>query len=98
MHTLKLVLLVGLTLTIMRGISWGLAWLLARWCSRRRSTVVLLSNAGGWLAFLGFLFLDRMPGEWLDFSAAIFGTVVYSVFAAIDWLWHPLRKSEAIAK
>jgi hypothetical protein len=43
------------------------------------------------LLFLGFLYWDRMPGEVLDFSAAMFGVAVYTVFGLVDRVWLPWR-------
>jgi hypothetical protein len=89
MHTLKLILLMAVTLSLMRAFSWALLWLAMRFCSCRIRTVSILSNAGALLAFLGLLHWNRLPGEFLDYSAAIFGLVVYAIFAMIDLVWLP---------
>lgn len=85
MHALKVVFLVAVTLAVMRGVSWALARVLARLLGRdRRLAVAVAANAGGLLAFLAFLRWDRLPGEVLDTSAAVFGVAVYALFTAFD--------------
>ena len=92
MHALKLVILMAVTLAIMRVISWGLGWALARWRPMRVGASSLASNTGGLLLFLGLLHWNRLPGEFLDLSAAVFGVVVYAVFAVVDLLWRPWNR------
>jgi hypothetical protein len=77
-----------LTLAIMRAVGWAFAWPLIRWFPARTASVRITSNAGGLLVFLGFLRWNRLPGEFLDYSSAIFGVAVYGLFAAFDWMRH----------
>jgi len=95
MHALKVALLVVLTLALMRVISWALAWPLMRWCPGQTGAVMVAANAGGLLVFWGFLHWNHLPGEFLDYSAAIFGLVVYSLFSGIDLKWHPWTKGRS---
>ena len=94
MHALKIVFLVILTLALMRIVSLAFAWPLMRWwygtCA---TTMYLVANAAGLLVFLGFLHWNRVPGEFLDVSASIFGVVVYALFAVLDCRWHPWRNA-----
>jgi hypothetical protein len=94
MHALKLILLMAATLALMRVISWALSWLPMRFSAWRMGTVSIVSNGGALLGFLGLLRWNRLPGEFLDYSAAIFGLVVYAIFAAIDLVWQPWRRRD----
>jgi hypothetical protein len=91
MHTLKVILLVTLTLTVMRVLSWALTWPLVRWWPGRVGAASAAGNSLALLLFLSFLHWDRMPGEVLDFAAAMFGVAVYTIFGLVDWVWLPGR-------
>jgi hypothetical protein len=91
MHALKLTFLVVLTLVIMRIVGLALARLLRCWFPAAPSVVILGSNIGGLLVFLGFLYWDRLPGELFDPAAGLFGLCVYALFALSDFFWPRIR-------
>ena len=98
MHTLKVILLLALTLTLMRAVSWAFAWPLTRWRPERTGAVHVASNTAGLMVFLGFLRWNRLPGEFLDYSAAMFGLAVYAFFAFIDLMWRSRSSRSASPK
>ena len=89
MHTLKILLLLLLTLAAMRVASWLCLWLLRRVLKRDAAWLALGSNLLALCAFAALLRLDAMPGEVLDLRALAFGVIVFAVFFAIDLRWVP---------
>jgi len=89
MHVLKIILLLVLTLAAMRLVSWALLWVLRRvWkCDSRHQP--LAANALALAAFAAFLFIDRIPGQFLDPQALAFGVVVFGVCFGVDTRWLP---------
>jgi hypothetical protein len=92
MHALKIILLLALTIALMRGVSWLLGWALARWWGGSAGITSVTANALGLLSFLAFLHWDRLPGEFFDKAAAVFGAGIYALFAVLDCLWSPWRR------
>ena len=89
MHSLKILLLLLLTLATLRSASWACLWLLRRVLKRDSAYLRLGSNVLALCAFAAFLLLDAVPGEFLDIQALAFGVIVYAVFFAIDLRWVP---------
>ena len=89
MHTLKILLLLLLTLAAMRVASWLCLWLLRRVLKQDSTWLALGSNLMALCAFAALLRLDAVPGELLDLRALAFGVVVFAVFFAIDRRWVP---------
>ncbi len=89
MHTLKLVVLVLLTVAVMRLASWLIGWLLSRLF--KRNSVFLLFSASllAFGCFVVFLMVNRIPGEFLDFEALTFGAIVFGICFATDLKWCP---------
>lgn len=89
MHSLKILLLVLLTLATMRLASW-FCLLLLRWVLKQDSAYLRLgSNVLALCAFAALLLLDAVPGELLDLRALAFGVIVFAVFFALDLRWVP---------
>jgi len=89
MHTLKILLLLLLTLAAMRVASWLCLWLLRRVLKRDDAWLPLGANLLALCAFAALLRLDAVPGELLDLRALAFGVIVFAVFFAIDLRWVP---------
>ncbi len=92
MHTLKLIILLVLTVVVMRLGSWLIGWLLGLLLNCRPTILRLLSNLLGFAAFSALLILNRYPGEPLDFEAVLFGAIVFAVCFASDLNWYPWSK------
>lgn len=94
----KIVLLLLLTLLVMRLVSWAAGWVISRLFHRYGRGARLGANLAGLGLFIGLLIIDRMPGEFFDTSAFIFGIVVFTAWAALDlkwWPWAPRQPRDA---
>lgn len=89
MHLAKIIMLLLLVLAIMRVVSWLACFCASRLLQARRPTLVVSANGVSLGAYLFVLYLDRLPGEFLDPRAAAFGLVVFTLFALIDMKWLP---------
>jgi hypothetical protein len=89
MHSLKILLLLLLTLTTMRLVSWCCLALLRRVLKQDSASLRLGANVLALCAFAAILRLDAVPGEILDLRALAFGVIVFAVFFAVDLRWVP---------
>jgi|GEM_PF-2411796 len=89
MHSLKIVILVALTLAAMRASSWFLLWLLVRLSKRDSIWLRLTANVLALGVFVGLLVAESVPGELLDLSALVFGVVTFGACFGLDRWWLP---------
>jgi hypothetical protein len=89
LHILKVALLVLLTLAVMRAVSWGVGWVVARAWRTRPAPIALAANATSLAAFAAFLVWNLMPGEPFDYAPLAFGVVVYLACFLADLWWRP---------
>ncbi len=94
LHWLKVILLLALMLGAMRALSWGLGWLVLRFLRERRKPVCFGVNAACFALFALLLYRDKNPGG-MDFSALLFGGVVYLLFFVSDLFWLPFAKGRS---
>lgn len=89
MHSLKVALLLILTVAAMRGGSWLLGWLSYRLGHLRRRSSTALGNGLALALFVGYLTWDLLPGEPFDVEATLFGLVTFGLFHLLDLRWCP---------
>lgn len=82
-------MLILLTLAVMRLASWFFYWISSRLLRRDSIRLRLFSNLVAFCIFAAFLYIDRLPGEFLDIRAFIFGLLVFGFYCAVDCRWLP---------
>jgi hypothetical protein len=87
MHVAKVIVLLLLTLSVMRSVSWSIGWLLKHHTETKRLWIAVMSNTAGLIVFAGFLVTQRIPGEVIDLSALLFGFMVFTTYSLIDLRW-----------
>ena len=92
MKWLKICALVVITLAVMRGSSWALAWALTRIVAARARTIAIVSNIAAFTVFLLLLYVNLVPGEPMDFAAVFFGFAVFALYTAWDFFWSPWKR------
>jgi hypothetical protein len=93
MHTLKVALELLLTVAAMRGLSWGLGWVLARVSTRGPVWSAIVANASALAIFAGVIAWNLVPGEPFDVAALAFGAAVYLSCFLVDLRWRPWQGS-----
>ena len=91
MKWLKIGALVLLVLAAMRSGAWGLGWVLAKLVPEKKTVVVAAANTAGLAVFVLLLWWNLMPGEPVDWSAIVFGLVVFALCGVSDLFWTPWR-------
>ena len=90
MHTIKVAVLLILTLAVMRGASWLVGSIVARAVGPKPLTTIVVSNVAGVVLFAVFLLLNQVPGtRFDDYPALLFGAAVYMVCGLMDLAWRP---------
>ena len=92
MRWLKIVALLLFTLAVMRASSWALDWVLARVFGANARLAAIASNAAACAAFILLLYLNRLPGEPMDFAAAVFGIAVFGLYTVWDLFRSPWKR------
>ena len=89
MHSVKICLLLLITLVVMRASSWAVEWTLVRLTPLRNRIAAIVANLLALAAFVMLLRVELLPGEPIDWVAVLFGLVVFAIYTATDFLWLP---------
>jgi hypothetical protein len=92
MKTLKISLLLILTLAAMRASSWLIAWAMSRFMAASVRTLAIIANLIAFLSFLLLLYFNLMPGEPMDWAAVLFGLILFTIYTASDLFWRPWKQ------
>jgi hypothetical protein len=95
MHAIKVAVELLLIVAVMRLMSLGLGWALARVLGIGWFPSALIANAGALAIFTGFIVWDLAPGQPFDYEAFAFGVAVYASCLVADLKWRPWHRQQA---